>query len=1617
MAEQHLLSSLRKPRVPQGKETSLKSLDIANEDMSQYRITAKQSSMNQESASEVHALQHQNLRAPEPVSGYAKIKAHAVSKRERHDRAQKEYSVEVTELSDELEHKIIIHSDTLKSDLSDADKQISQVFETLDDDKVMVTKDHSFVTTCWTDLENLCHNRTHHIVSFGQKLDEIEQLRARLVGDKLRQLTNTLVDTAYMLPQESERIVEREAYELNLVLIANRRSHADLLSLIMESDVETLVNARTRWEACEDHWRQLRHQNEVDLFHSIINSNVYTRPAERDAICNEMQQEQQDRHTNERLELLKRLGGFAQPETLDSSGLEQLETEFEELQQKEELSSQRYFERLQSSHLAKMEEAAELRERLRHRLHVYGAKTPEGDFKQGRELISQTLKDESLEEYFRMAGSLKHELHHFEEKLGSPQLIYQPEVDALLPRMVLVASSLDLEDRLEEMGKEEERKAIQATLEKLRKAPKEDLMNIIPTLEQQTGKLMNTSDLDPIFIAEVKDINTKLGEIRQAHLKTRETVTSSSTRLQSEHMSVSGESSRGTVRSHKTTSATSISSLNIDIHGIRRTQRRLAAVLYATELNSEMKETIRFLLEQLKVQHTANSVVDQVVAEETTVVLEQRQRDGILLLDEIGARLEAQSLNLHEICEKMCQFYIHIAQLSEKHAKDAAKVNLDAKFLLQESEYNFETQDGLREEKFETSQAALRHAANEKVLEEEFKNCLELLEAIEGGYRSFYKKTVLGSNNHPIAVEIEQNRYISLLCTAFGLKSPYHNSYSSEQESELLSTAAVSKIIDDNIDPESPTKDPEEETTEEDTEESLDIFSAPDGNSYTRIQSLQDVVKEIVKPEDIVEENVAEEPVESEEAVDEATEEEEDAPPTEDVVDPAVLDKQRASEVADDLVLAIEISHDVLVSMSTELQNSTIGRQGQLREEILGHATVLRDERVEDYTLDLEERLRQHWPRKGRLDVLMYQPREGELIAHRQRQERQLRSINQKLLKQNEQFGVTLKEAMACSDAYIASQRTLLVQLAMQTSIAALQGLEVKAKQALASFRTKTEQQMEKLNVFLNVEPEHLTNMCIDAVQRCKHQLFPELTTCEVINGCDYHPHELEQMEEVMKEVKSDIQRIVEERKVQIQDVSKNHSSAAETAESFKKRYESCLQALSMKEGLGQKYGGPRRNAQERIRSEIARSDETKREINQLLDALEALSTGELVYSGKKHPATVSKQIRHTILRLRHTIYHRVAYLEFWKEGSGPELKDVPLDFDEECLNEELKAKTQQKREKDPTIEEPLCSVPFLKAVEAIDAQCRKDTIELFKQEGREQELPGANGVPESLEKYLDEQRLRAEQLRINDAHSLRDQVSRFEEILARAPRAAMMDAASEIQQLATTKAAQVSSDFQLKLDKWENAKKLHRNELKPELCSPNQVARVDELCQSERSRFEEAVAALPDVQETLLSCHSSYATIFERNLVKMYISLMVLLDTCTMPDDLAALPGDELRVPKRKSLKRLRKAIRKEEVGDPRSAADDSSIKRFPKRQWPPIPDFGLAQGSNEEAAAYTGYLTHAHRCAVKGRDEAHVQYREFFENVTKEIKQRFIKLQQDEELSWTNWQRQIQVMQQQDD
>lgn len=130
-------------------------------------------------------------------------------------------------------------------------------------------------------------------------------------------------------------------------------------------------------------------------------------------------------------------------------------------------------------------------------------------------------------------------------------------------------------------------------------------------------------------------------------------------------------------------------------------------------------------------------------------------------------------------------------------------------------------------------------------------------------------------------------------------------------------------------------------------------------------------------------------------------------------------------------------------------------------------------------------------------------------------------------------------------------------------------------------------------------------------------------------------------------------------------EISSSQALVLDMWQAFKARYQACVQSLAMKEGLGQKFGLPRRAAQERYRSEMTRCEARSASINALLASLQSIvdeekkydSPSELVYDGRELTGTVLT----TLMQLRAKIYHRGMYFRFLRSPS--QLEPRPVEF------------------------------------------------------------------------------------------------------------------------------------------------------------------------------------------------------------------------------------------------------------------------------------------------------------------------------------------------------------------
>ncbi|KAJ8550646.1 hypothetical protein ON010_g10423 [Phytophthora cinnamomi] len=1607
-----------------------------------------------------------------------------------------QYGEEVKAISEDVEVAIIRAADAVKELLAAIDAGIQEAQAALVNNELLLTSDNDSILAMWRELEAVCQRRTDEITRFAARLDEIEQTRIHRVRVELQRLTFVLMETAHALPPEVERLIEAEAYEVNTVVISNRRVYADLVARMGTSNVDVFLTARLAWEQGQIRWRHLRHEDAIVKFQAILDSPLFTDPEERQHVLQQIRVFQEKVHIEQRLAALKRLNDAGA--TLSSEQAKNILDELNATQQFEEEKNQSFFSDLRGMHESKGDAAKALREALRLELHGFGAMAKEGAIEEAKKTLASLLGDNSMEDFFRAAGGLKTEIDTLAKQLCVADLIYSANLEPVAGSVGILLSALPLESVMEKQGKEAERKAVQATLEKIRKASKGEIMSLLPSLQTQISMLINLDEMSDSFKGELEDImvqldtiiresgslpateDSPLSPLKRTGSMSPVNSSASSEKTASRSPSIAPVSPKSSRKSSAMVGATSAtksktndgpqtSSSAVDLQGIRKVQRRLGTLVYASELGIPWQQHLQFIAHQLLLQQHANCTVDEVISRECDNVIETRQQESRLFVEEMGKRMEQQSALLHEHVEKLAKFFLQVVLCMEESADKVQYVNLSVMDLLDTLKENDEETLADLETKFVQSCARLRHSPNDSVLRDEFQRTSDLLMHIEGEYRAYDKRVSLAADNNVVAIASQRSVYLERLCDFFGLKYLHQpesaealnldHFLSAQHIEDVLNPVAHETLADDSTAADSllVAAEPELPSSED------EVFRAGSGLELIIVLSLASLAHDILaQSEDEggdqqLPDESSSEPKEPREDEHNHQNEESDSAETEPGTSRSlqcfVLEKVQTE------FLVLSVPSDTIETMLATFRYSILSKYDSDAVATSTQTEAARDERHTSSSMILEERLRVHWPRKGRLDVQFYQPRMGELLNHQQRQERHLRGLSTKVEEQQTLFSKKADEALIHIDQSRMAQISFQAQLPLQLSLAALQGLEVKAKNRLGIFKSEAMEKLVALRAMTESDISNLLSLCQDYVRACSSQLFPDLTSCDTISGCDYHPEEITAIKEKLFAIEAQTRDRISEREKKIVEIGNNQGLVLEMWQTFKTRYQACMQNLAMKEGLGQKFGLPRRAAQERYRSEMTRCEARSASIDALLASLQSVVDEEK--NGSQHDGRELTSIAlRTLMQLRAKIYHRGMYFKFFRSPSQLELKPVEFNPIVEQQDEGGQSVIRDREVVDE--EDQALTIPFLEFADRVNIQCQDETTVLYQQEGKTDELP-PSGVPVALEEYLSSQLEKARLFVIQQEESYLEQVAAFTHLLTLVPGITVMNFMQQEKKEMQRRISDLKAAIEAQYQSWMNVKNQHTLELRPHLCSPNNAYLLKELEEREKSRSTSTQVTLVNHRNQFLAGQIRLSMAFEARLVGLCHCLMLLLDSSVLSlDDLKPFSGEELPKLKRKSLKRLRKMARMNELGDPRevkrSAAElqklmqSGEAPRFPLRSWPSIPSFGLqslweevkaeihakdagdqgiasaliakAESSVQDLVclplasndgACVTLLTPAHRALIRARDTAYAEYVRFCRAQTRHCLDSLHERLEDE-VKWTlSWEKGIETMKQQ--
>jgi len=134
---------------------------------------------------------------------------------------------------------------------------------------------------------------------------------------------------------------------------------------------------------------------------------------------------------------------------------------------------------------------------------------------------------------------------------------------------------------------------------------------------------------------------------------------------------------------------------------------------------------------------------------------------------------------------------------------------------------------------------------------------------------------------------------------------------------------------------------------------------------------------------------------------------------------------------------------------------------------------------------ELDENLRKQWPRKGRLEVEVYQERKGQVTAHNKKYERQVRSCLEKCNMLEEQWEYLVETISKDFAGHKQGQDKLKSLLPDGKNLAELQGVQRKEKDSCQTFEEKCREYQDKLYDMAISQPDTLVTQNNEMLNQC----------------------------------------------------------------------------------------------------------------------------------------------------------------------------------------------------------------------------------------------------------------------------------------------------------------------------------------------------------------------------------------------------------------------------------------------------------------------------------------------------------------------------------------------------
>jgi len=402
-----------------------------------------------------------------------------------------------------------------------------------------------------------------------------------------------------------------------------------------------------------------------------------------------------------------------------------------------------------------------------------------------------------------------------------------------------------------------------------------------------------------------------------------------------------------------------------------------------------------------------------------------------------------------------------------------------------------------------------------------------------------------------------------------------------------------------------------------------------------------------------------------------------------------------------------------------------------------------------------------------------------------------------------------------------------------------------------------------------------------------------------------------------------------------------------EPLKAFKERYRQAEDTLCAAKGYGRRYGEPRRKAQERCRTLIARASNVRQNIQDLFDYLTSLTecTVDDPVEAARLPLCPKFQLRQyfqlagepwvftaEVIGVLYVLVSALSilgsHLKAFKDEHAKRYgadSIVPV-----CVLDERRATVSEdgcRSEAEAKLREE-CLVQVLGPLHRMESF--NSEIASIVKSANESYDKGA--TPEFMRRYLEEMQLFADRARQEAVLGVRERSdtlrestllklgdSIFGELTARAT--------SDLHRWTREAQLRNASDWSVLDREWTE----HERNLKPQLANPNAEAKLQELISSEATRHSKALAMLEEDRTRMADGLREQADAFVQRLTAKFEVAIRLVDALPLRTHFSNLPGDEdIELPRMSIKRRLRRQ---------QSGADVDHGDSLPGRQWEGLP------------------------------------------------------------------------------